>query len=184
MIYCLSDLDSCDIHINSDFIPTRQIMCLNSNITYVCLLWYQCVYSKCQDEKVSRNVLELYLYIKSYMPFSNKCFYFWSKVDIWNVNCALATALIFDTRTDVLVKVSKFLRQKMSRPERDSIPSTFGFMPNALTIWIIRARHLLSHVFTRGQFWPSGIVIACVCVCVRVCVCVSVCVSITCLSAR
>ena len=37
-------------------------------------------------------------------------------------------------------------------------------------------------VFTRGQFWPSGIVIACVCVCVRVCV--SVCVSITCLSAR
>ena len=28
-------------------------------------------------------------------------------------------------------------------------------------------------VFTRGQFWPSGIVIACVCVCVRVCVCQS-----------
>ena len=27
--------------------------------------------------------------------------------------------------------------------------------------------------FTRGQFWPSGIVIACVCVCVRVCVCQS-----------
>ena len=34
-----------------------------------------------------------------------------------------------------------------------------------------------SRVFTRGQFWPSGIVIACVCVsvcpCVRVCVCKS-----------
>ena len=28
-------------------------------------------------------------------------------------------------------------------------------------------------LFTRGQFWPSGIVIACVCVCVRVCVCQS-----------
>ena len=26
-------------------------------------------------------------------------------------------------------------------------PPTFGFMPNALTIWAIRARHLLSHVF-------------------------------------
>ena len=26
------------------------------------------------------------------------------------------------------------------------------------------------HVFTRGQFWPSGIVIACVCVCVYVCI--------------
>ena len=35
-------------------------------------------------------------------------------------------------------------------------------------------------VFTRGQFWPSGIVVACVCVCV----CLSICVSITCLSAR
>ena len=37
--------------------------------------------------------------------------YFWSKVNIWNVNCARATAVIFDTRTDVLVKVSKFLKQ-------------------------------------------------------------------------
>ena len=37
----------------------------------------------------------------------------------------------------------------------------------------------LGHIFTRGQFWPSGIVIACVCVCVCpcVCVCVSLCVN-------
>ena len=28
-------------------------------------------------------------------------------------------------------------------------------------------------IITRGQFWPSGILIACVCVCVRVCVCVN-----------
>ena len=34
--------------------------------------------------------------------------------------------------------------------------------------------------FTRGQFWPSGIVIACVCVCVSVCVCQSVCQSLAC----
>ena len=26
-------------------------------------------------------------------------------------------------------------------------------------------------VFTRGQFWPLGIVVACVCLCVRVCTC-------------
>ena len=26
-------------------------------------------------------------------------------------------------------------------------PQTFGFMPNALTYWVIRARNLLSHVF-------------------------------------
>ena len=40
------------------------------------------------------------------------------------------------------------------------------------------------YVLTQGQFWPSGIVIACVCVSVRVSVCLCVCVSITCLSAR
>ena len=33
--------------------------------------------------------------------------YFWSKVNIWNFNCARATAFILDTRTDVLMKVSK-----------------------------------------------------------------------------
>ena len=48
--------------------------------------------------------------------------YFWSEVYIWNVNCARATASVFDSRTDVHVKVSKFLRQKMSRPEEDSSP--------------------------------------------------------------
>ena len=32
-------------------------------------------------------------------------------------------------------------------------------------------------IFTRGQFWPSGIVVACVCLCVRL----SVCAVITCL---
>ena len=49
--------------------------------------------------------------------------YFWSEINIWNVNCAQATAFIFDTRTGVLVKVSKFLRQKMYRPEGDSNPN-------------------------------------------------------------
>ena len=40
------------------------------------------------------------------------------KVSICNVYCVSATALIFDTRTGVLVKVlSKFLRQKMSWPD-------------------------------------------------------------------
>ena len=34
-------------------------------------------------------------------------------------------------------------------------------------------------IFTRGQFGPSGIVVACVCLCVRP----SVCAVITCLSA-
>ena len=36
----------------------------------------------------------------------------------------------------------------------------------------VRPSVCLWHLFTRGQFWPSGIVVACVCVCV--CVCLSV----------
>ena len=31
-------------------------------------------------------------------------------------------------------------------------PPTFGFMPNALTIGAIRARHLVSHVFERYEW--------------------------------
>ena len=33
---------------------------------------------------------------------------------------------------------------------------------------------LYNMIFTRGQLWPSGIVVACVCLCVCVYVCVSV----------
>ena len=32
--------------------------------------------------------------------------YFWNRVNIWNVDCVRATSFIFDTRTDVLVKVA------------------------------------------------------------------------------
>ena len=56
----------------------------------------------------------------------------------------------FDTWTGVLGKVSKLLRQKMSRPVAGSNPPTFVFMPNALTYWAIRARHLLSHIV---EYW-------------------------------
>ena len=38
----------------------------------------------------------------------------------------------------------------------------------------VRPSVYLSHLFTRGQFWPSGIVVACVCVCVCMCVCPSI----------
>ena len=79
------------------------------------------------------------------------CRYFWSKASIWDVNCERATAFIFGTRTCVLVQVSKFWWQKMFRPEGDSNPQiSDGFMPNYLTYWAIRARHLLSHVF---EYW-------------------------------
>ena len=45
-----------------------------------------------------------------------------------------------------------------------------------------RKEKLYDFFITRGQFWPSGIVVACVCVCVYVCV--SVCPSIMSLSER
>ena len=40
------------------------------------------------------------------------CLYFWSKVNIWNVNCARATAFHFDTWMGVVVKVWNFLDRK------------------------------------------------------------------------
>ena len=49
--------------------------------------------------------------------------FFKEKLAFWNVNYKRATAFIFDTRTYVLVEVSKFLRQKMSRPEWNSTPN-------------------------------------------------------------
>ena len=70
--------------------------------------------------------------------------HFWNQVNIWNFNCARATAIIFDTWTGVLVKLSK----KMTGGGLE--PPTFRFMPNALTYWAIRARHLLLHVF---EYW-------------------------------
>ena len=44
-------------------------------------------------------------------------------------------------------------------------------------------RVMILMFFTRGQFWPSVIVVACICMCVCVCpcVCVSVCLSQACL---
>ena len=45
---------------------------------------------------------------------------FWSKGNIWHVNCVRATTFISDPRTDIPVKVSKFFRHSMSRPEGDS----------------------------------------------------------------
>ena len=45
---------------------------------------------------------------------------------------------------------------------------------SSYTLMLGKNGHCLTNsIFTRGQFWPSGIVIACVCVCVRVCVCQS-----------
>ena len=38
---------------------------------------------------------------------------------------------------------------------------------------IVKVRFSVIRVFTRCQFWPSGIVVACLCLCVRVRVCIN-----------
>ena len=76
--------------------------------------------------------------------------FFKSKVSIWNVNCAWTTAFIFDTWTGVLGKVSRFFETENVSTWGGLEHPAFGFMPNALTYWTIRARHLLSHVV---EYW-------------------------------
>ena len=78
--------------------------------------------------------------------------YFLSKVNIWNINCVWASALIFETQMDVFVKVTKFLRLKISRPEGDSYPQPLDSCPNALTTWVIRARHLLQNCILGWEY--------------------------------
>ena len=44
------------------------------------------------------------------------------------------------------------------------------FSCDQAALWMVFSDRLsvrLSHIFTPGQFWPSGIVVACVCLCVR-----------------
>ena len=48
---------------------------------------------------------------------------FSSKANIWNVDCARATAFIFDTRTGALVKMSKICDRKCLDLRRTRIPN-------------------------------------------------------------
>ena len=68
------------------------------------------------------------------------------KVGIWNINCAQATAFIFDSLTDAFVKVYKHFKTENGSIRCAVDPPAFRFMPNVLTIWNIGARHILSHV--------------------------------------
>ena len=78
---------------------------------------------------VTRKIFPFDDVIMNRWPLVSRHIHFWSKINIWYVNCARATAFIFDTRTDVLVKVSKFLRQKMSRPGGGLEPQPSWFLP-------------------------------------------------------
>ena len=85
--------------------------------------------------------------------------YFWSKITICNVNCcnvncAWAAAFMLDTRTSEY----SFERVKVFETENVSTwggleSPNFELMPNALTYWAKRARHLLSHVYEYWLWW-------------------------------
>ena len=63
---------------------------------------------------------------------------------------------------------------KCARWFRDVETSIHNLKPFAHSCHLIGWKCTPRLVFTRGQFWPSGIVIACVCVSVRVSVCVCI----------
>ena len=65
---------------------------------------------------------------------------------------------------------------------RETLGRLRSINPNMINHFASQSQtcQLLKMIFTRGQFWPSGIVVASVCVCVCLCVCSS----ITSLSAR
>ena len=86
------------------------------------------------ETKISKGVKDyicmLYIYICIYRAI------FLSQVNIWYDNCA--------RETDILENVSTWGGLE---------PPASGSMPNALTCWAIRARHLLSHVFEHWLWW-------------------------------
>ena len=122
---------------------------------YVCMIVFMYdlnIACLCQSIEINNNkYICMYACIHAHVcMFLNT---FSGNVDIFKVKLTvemLTTAFIFDPRMGVLVKMSKFLKHRMSRSEGDSNPQPFGFMPNALIYWAIRARHLLSHVF---EYW-------------------------------
>ena len=119
---------------------------VNNLMCFWFLVWLQVVLNEIYQRKV-----ELDINIKMLAPCQSALLllrYFLSKVNIWIVNCAWATAFIFDTRTGVrqVGKVSRFFETENISTRGGLEHPTFGFMPNALTYWAIRARHLLSHV--------------------------------------
>ena len=76
-----------------------------------------------------------------------------SKVNIWYINCARATNSIhFWHKNECSCKSVKVFETENISTWGGLKPTIFGFMPNVLTYWAIRARHLLSHVFEHW-FW-------------------------------
>ena len=79
-----------------------------------CLLSIQISLARARASKLTTTNMYTYMYIHTYI--------FCCNFNIWVVNSALAKASIFDSGTDVLEKVLKFWRQKLSQPRWDFKP--------------------------------------------------------------
>ena len=70
-------------------------------------------------------------------------------VNIWNVSC-VREAHLFSTHERMFLWKCGSFRKRKYIDLRGLEPPTFGFMPNALSTWAIRARPLLSHIL---EYW-------------------------------
>ena len=59
----------------------------------------------------------------------------------------------FSTHGRVFLRKCQSFWDRKCLDLRGTRPPNFGFMPNALNYWAIRARHLLSHVFEHWLWW-------------------------------
>ena len=87
----------------------------------------------------------------------DKITYAWSWVHPFYLKWSLGNTTLPLKSTGTIYKISR-----IAQPFRDGKP------------WVVHFK--FGVFFTRGQLWPSGIVVACVCLCV--CVCMCVCVSV------
>ena len=111
-----------------------------TNVNLLSHSWKMDPFQTYQNNRVT--IAHIHTYIYEYIQIHTYKYiyiYIWSKHQS-KITFETFTASIYDSRTDVLVKVSKFLRQKTYRREGVLEHSTFGFMQNALNIWPMRAR--------------------------------------------
>ena len=121
-------------------------------------VWYDMM---CTDDGLVWAAKSLYLQL-------------WSELHLYGVVCYLKCQHILSTCFQLMrYKVTLIVIQTYG-PHRVDI--TFYIMRSQKCV--PRQKHweeeLANFIFTQGQFWPSGIVIACVCVCVCPCVWVGV----------
>ena len=104
------------------------------------------------------------------VPLPRRCLQFPTSFGIAHAPCYTRA----ERATQSAAQVGSSLFDFLTVPSTHCVPKiVFTFSPicrafkNSIAIYLIIMRDL---IFTRGQFWPSGIVVGCVCLSVRLCV--------------